>query len=83
MGEFLRQIQYKAEWFGVAIVEASQWYPSTKTCSECGSIQDMPLGDREYVCSDCGFQCGRDLNAALNLRALAVGSTERLNVRGA
>ena len=65
--EFKRQIQYKCKKYGIEFVEADTWYPSSKTCSCCGSIKsDLKLKDRVFKC-DCGFVLDRDLNAALNL----------------
>ena len=72
MGEFLRQVKYKAAWAWIPVVEADRWYPSTKTCSACGNVQGMPLGQRTFRCASCGINI--DLNAALNLRALAASS---------
>jgi putative transposase len=43
--EFRRQLEYKAKKFGCAIIIASRWFPSSKTCSNCGHIQDMPLNE--------------------------------------
>ena len=80
--EIRRQLTYKCEWYGVKLVLADRFYPSSKTCSGCGSIKgDLTLGDRVYVCDACGHTQDRDLNAALNLRAwgmkfLSVGTTE-------
>lgn len=71
LGELLRQVQYKAAWNGSLVFQANQWYPSTKTCSNCGHIQNMSLSTRTYNCPECGFQCDRDENAARNLAALA------------
>lgn len=72
--EFRRQLDYKAVATGAKMVVAGRFFPSTKLCSQCGSIQDMPLGQRQYVCG-CGFNCDHDLNAAVNLKNMAVGST--------
>ena len=75
LSEFHRQIEYKSRWNGVSVVRADRFYPSSKTCSACGSVKaDLKLSDRTYECV-CGFKMDRDLNAALNLRNLAVGST--------
>ncbi len=74
MGEFLRQVKYKAVWAGIPVVEADRWYPSTKTCSGCGVKRDMPLGERTFRCAACGLELDRDLNAALNLRTVAASS---------
>jgi len=67
MGELCRQIEYKAAWVGVEVEHADRWYPSSKTCSGCGNIQDMPLNVRVYSCPQCGMVLDRDLNAARNL----------------
>ncbi|MEG3862900.1 RNA-guided endonuclease InsQ/TnpB family protein, partial [Microcoleus sp. herbarium12] len=69
--EFRRQLEYKAFKFGCAIIIASRWFPSSKTCSNCGHIQDMPLKERTYDCGSCGHSMDRDLNAAMNLSRLA------------
>lgn len=71
MGELRRQIEYKAAWNGVEVVVADRWFPSSKMCSHCGSIQPMPLSERVYRCPDCGFSIDRDLNAAINLSKVA------------
>ncbi len=74
MGEFRRQMSYKTLWNGQALLVADRFYPSTKRCSSCGHVKDeMPLRERVYVCErmECGFVLDRDLNAALNLVALA------------
>lgn len=66
--EFKRQIQYKAEMYGIKVVEVDRFYASSKTCSHCGHIKkDLNLSDRTYVCSVCGVKLDRDLNAAINL----------------
>ena len=44
-----------------------RWFPSSKTCSACGHIQDMPLKERVYRCQHCGQVMDRDLNASINL----------------
>lgn len=67
MGELARQIEYKASWIGAKVVRADRWYPSSKTCSKCGHVQDMPLSVRVYECPQCGLVLDRDLNAARNL----------------
>lgn len=75
LSEFLRQIEYKARWRGVAVVKADRSYPSSKTCSGCGEVKaDLTLGDRTYECESCGLEIDRDLNASINLRALAASS---------
>ena len=67
--EFRRQIEYKAHWKKVAVVIADRWYPSSKTCIECGYVnKDLKLSDRTYVCPHCGNVIDRDFQAALNLK---------------
>ena len=66
--EFKRIITYKALWNNIEIVDVPRFYPSSKTCSECGSYKkDLKLSDREYVCEECGCVIDRDLNASINL----------------
>jgi putative transposase len=74
--EFRRQLGYKAGMRGGQVVVADRFYPSSKTCSECGTIQEkMPLSVRQWTCPDCGAAHDRDLNAARNLATYAVSST--------
>jgi len=74
--EFRRQLEYKAAQRGAMIVVADRWYPSSKTCSDCGhKLDQLPLAVREWVCPECGSIHDRDVNAAINLRNLAVSST--------
>ena len=66
--EFRRQILYKAELYGIEVVLANRFYPSSKTCSCCGSYKkDLKLKDRTYICNECGLKIDRDINAAINL----------------
>ena len=74
--EFRRQLDYKAAKRGGMIVVADRWYPSSKTCSCCGhKLETLPLSVREWTCPECGSVQDRDVNAAINLRNLAVSST--------
>lgn len=66
--EFKRQLQYKCEINGIEFVEADKWYPSSKTCSECGHIKaKLSLSERTYICEECGCVIDRDYNASINL----------------
>jgi len=76
MGELKRQIAYKADWIGTQVVEIDRWYASSKTCSECGHIQDMPLNVRTYHCPQCGMVLDRDVNAARNIAKMAAAAVE-------
>lgn len=68
--EFLRQLEYKANWYGRELVGIDRWYPSSKRCSDCGyTMPKMPLSVREWVCPECGSIHDRDVNAARNILA--------------
>ena len=68
LGGFLSKLKYKADRRGIPITEAPQFFASSKTCSNCGHKKaDLVLSERTYHCSECGFECDRDLNAAINL----------------
>ena len=58
--------QYKAEYAG-RNVELVNPRNTSKTCSKCGNIQDMPLSQRTYNCPSCGLTLDRDHNAAINI----------------
>lgn len=67
--EFRSMLEYKADWYGRTVVAIDRFYPSSKTCSNCGRITDkMPLNVRKWECP-CGAVHDRDVNAALNIRA--------------
>ncbi len=72
--EFVRQLEYKAEWYGRTLVKIDKWYPSSKRCFDCGHILDsLTLDVRSWTCPECGVVHDRDINAAQNI--LAVGLT--------
>lgn len=65
---FITQMRYKCAWYGIDFVQVDRFYPSSKTCSNCGHIKkDLKLSDRIYRCPECGLEIDRDFNAALNL----------------
>ncbi|WP_406036823.1 transposase [Micromonospora sp. NBC_00898] len=67
--EFVRQLQYKTGWYGSKVWAADRWYPSSKTCGDCGAINArLTLADRTWACP-CGAAHDRDHNAARNLLA--------------
>ena len=71
--EWRRQLEYKCEFYGIPLVVADRFYPSSKTCYCCKAIKsDLKLSDRTYVCSECGYVEDRDFNAALNLMSYEV-----------
>ena len=65
--EFKRQLDYKCQMYGANLVLVDQWFPSTKTCSNCGTKKDMPLSIRTFDCPACGRSFDRDWNASLNI----------------
>ena len=69
-GEFVRQLEYKSQWYGRALVKVDRFFPSSKTCSHCGCIKDhLDLSERNWTCSDCGVVHDRDYNASVNIKA--------------
>jgi putative transposase len=66
IGSLLRFVAYKAAWRGRELIAVPSEYPSSRTCSGCGNLHDMPLSKRRMVCG-CGVKLDRDENAALNL----------------
>ena len=81
-GEFRRMLEYKAQWYNRKIVFVYRFYPSSKTCHNCGYInKNLTLKDRQWICPQCGEVIERDYNAALNildegLRIIGSSTTE-------
>ena len=71
-GELRRQLEYKCRWHGAELVVADRFFPSSRTCSRCGTVRaNLTLGDRVFECPGCGLCLDRDLNAAINLAGWA------------
>ncbi len=67
--EFRTKITAKCREYGIELRFVDRFYPSSKTCHNCGCIKsDLKLSDRIYTCSECGYTADRDFNASLNLR---------------
>ncbi len=65
---FKTKLEYKCKLNSIELRIVARWYPSSKTCSCCGSIKkDLKLSDRTYICEECGLIIDRDLNASINL----------------
>ena len=80
--EFRRQLEYKTARAGARLHVIDRWYPSSKTCSNCGTVKaKLPLSERVYHCEECGLDMDRDLNAAINIQ-VAGSAPETLNARG-
>jgi putative transposase len=68
--DFVRQLEYKAAWYGRSLVKIDKWYPSSKRCFDCGHLLDsLPLDVRSWTCPECGVVHDRDINAAQNILA--------------
>jgi putative transposase len=69
-GEIIRQLEYKARWYGRTLVAIDRFYPSSKRCSGCGHLLgSLFLDIRQWTCPECGLCHDRDTNAALNIKA--------------
>ncbi|MBC6468788.1 IS607 family element RNA-guided endonuclease TnpB [Actinomadura alba] len=78
-----RMLEYKTRWNGGRLMVAGRWYPSSKTCSGCGSRKpSLSLAERTFRCDGCGLVLDRDVNAARNLLNLAASGAERINACG-
>lgn len=70
---FVTMLEYKADWYGKNILRIGQFAPSSKTCSNCGTInKELQLKDREWTCSNCSSVLDRDVNAAINIKSFAL-----------
>lgn len=68
--EFKRQLIYKANQWGKSIKELNRFYPSSKTCSNCGFImakENLTLAVRHWICPSCHANHNRDINASINI----------------
>jgi putative transposase len=80
LGELVRQIEYKSKWYGREFIQVSRWFPSSKTCNDCGYINDnLTLKDREWTCPRCNVQHDRDFNAAKNILKQGLNEYNRGN----
>ena len=74
---FFSMLKYKCEWYGKELVKIDRFAPSSKTCSNCGSVKtELKLSERVYKCK-CGFEMDRDLNASKNINAMGVDIAKR------
>jgi putative transposase len=78
LSTFLRQLEYKAEWRFGQVVKVGRFFPSSKTCHECGGRAELKLSDREWLCGGCGILHDRDANAAVNILKEGLKGTSRL-----
>lgn len=80
--EFRRQVEYKVIRYGGTVVKVDRFYPSSKTCSNCGEVKEISLAERVYICQKCQHTVDRDLNAAFNLEKYARQALPCLDVEG-
>ena len=82
--KFIDTLEYKSGWNDKSVVHIDRFFPSSKTCSKCGWINNnLTLKDREWTCPKCGEKHDRDFNAATNIenegfrmKLLSVGTTD-------
>ena len=74
MGDIKRQLVYKGLWRHTRVTLASVWFPSSKTCNVCGTVNRKLKRERTWTCPSCGTRHDRNLNAAINLRNLIMPS---------
>lgn len=80
---FLQILKHVATKRGCRVVQIGRFEPTTKTCSQCGHVQEMSLSVRQFDCGGCGHSIGRDVNAAINIQRLGRESDGVRNVRQA
>lgn len=79
--EFVRQLEYKSEWYGKNVLFIGRFEPSSKLCHKCGYInRDLKLSDREWTCPICGEHHDRDINAAINIKEIAFDNQNLVGV---
>ena len=65
---FIEKLSYKVAENQGYLVKINSYYPSSKTCSNCGCVkEELKLSERTYHCNECGFSIDRDLNASINI----------------
>ena len=71
--KFIKRLEERVIKENIKIIEASQWYKSSKLCSNCNNVKEkLKLSDRTYKCSKCGLEINRDYNASINLKKYAL-----------
>ena len=74
-GEFVRQLTYKGQSYGVNVIRIGRWDASSKTCSVCGAVnRALKLSDREWTCVCCGTRHDRDYNASVNVKSFGLAA---------
>ena len=81
MGDIKRQLIYKGQWRHAEVILAPMWFPSSKTCSACGTVNANLKRERMWTCPSCATRHDRNLNAAINLRNLIMPESRRRDGR--
>lgn len=68
-GELVRQLEYKANWYGRTLIKVEPFYPSSQLCHACGyqNKDTKNLSIRKWICPICYTKHDRDINAAINI----------------
>lgn len=71
--EFVRQLEYKCDWYGKNLIKIGRFEASTKTCNDCGYVnKELKLSDRSWTCNECSSTHDRDINAAKNIKFMGL-----------
>ncbi|MBP0031142.1 transposase, partial [Roseofilum sp. Guam] len=82
LAEFLSILEWVAAKKSKRVVYIDRWFPSSKTCSECGHVlNELKLKDRQWSCLSCSTEHDRDLNAAKNIKSVGASTDSLGDVR--
>lgn len=74
--KFVEMLKYKCEWNGKNLIQIGKFEPSSKTCSNCGELNnELTLSHREWKCAKCNVTHDRDINAAINIKFMGLKTT--------
>jgi putative transposase len=72
---FITKLKYKANWYGKTVLEIGKFEPSSKLCNVCGyKNTELKLSDRNWICPSCQTKHDRDINAAINIKNIALNT---------
>ena len=80
---FISKLEYKVAENQGCLIKIDTYYPSSKTCSNCGCIKEnLSLSERTYNCNECGFMIDRDLNASINILNVGLNQVATVTTTG-